>query len=229
MSVAKKVLVMEDGEAIATLLKRDLPAKGYVVSSLGLRRSLHRVLGAKPDLVLLDLYSWPDNVPGICSAVHKVTGAPVIALVNDQRLCASETEGVEYHARAPNFAELVIRIHALLSRPRQAKRTESSQVIVVGGFQFEMETRRVVRDGKPHKLTPKATRLLHAFVTHPGETLTRRWLMKEVWDTDYTGDTRTLDVHVRWIRMAIENEPGSPVYLRTVRGVGYRFESPDSE
>jgi len=64
---------------------------------------------------------------------------------------------------------------------------------------------------------------------HPGETLTRPFLMKQVWDTDYIGDTRTLDVHIHWVRHAIEEDPKSPVYLRTVRRVGYRFESPGDE
>jgi DNA-binding response OmpR family regulator len=151
---------------------------------------------------------------------------PVIALVSDHSLCALETEGVEYHVGAPDFAELVTRVCGLLERPRPAKPKDSSKVIVAGDFLFELEARSVIRAGKARKLTPKAAQLLHAFVTHSGETLTRRWLMKEVWDTDYTGDTRTLDVHVRWIRVAIEHDPGSPEYLRTVRGVGYRFDAP---
>jgi DNA-binding response OmpR family regulator len=75
-------------------------------------------------------------------------------------------------------------------------------------------------------LTPKQAQLLELFMRHPGEVLTREFLMKRVWNTDFTGDTRTLDVHIHWVREAIEEDTGSPRYLHTVRGVGYRFQVP---
>jgi DNA-binding response OmpR family regulator len=75
-------------------------------------------------------------------------------------------------------------------------------------------------------LTPKQAVLLEVFLRHPGEILTRAFLMKQVWDTEYMGDTRTLDVHIHWVRKAIEVDYKSPVYLRTVRRIGYRFEVP---
>ena len=82
-------------------------------------------------------------------------------------------------------------------------------------------------NGREKRLTPKAASLLEVFLKHPEETLDRAFLMRQVWDTDYIGDTRTLDVHVRWVREAIEPEPGKPCHILTVRGVGYRFE-PDA-
>ena len=227
--MTNKVLVIEDTKSIARLLTRDLPVEGYAVFSHSHRRALHRVLAIHPDLVVLDLYGRIGNVPGICSAMHKVGRVPIIAVVRDPRLSALETEGVEYHAGAPNLAELVTRVQALISRPRQPRKLGSSQMIAVGDFLLDADNRHVMRDGKTHKLTPKALQLLQAFVANAGETLTRKQLMKDVWDTDYTGDTRTLDVHVRWIRVAIERKPGSPLYLRTVRRVGYRFEVPEPE
>jgi DNA-binding response OmpR family regulator len=80
-----------------------------------------------------------------------------------------------------------------------------------------------------HRLTPKQAELLRVFMVHAGQTLTRKFLMATVWKTDYMGDTRTLDVHVRWLRERIEDDPSSPQYLRTVRGVGYRFGVPSEE
>ena len=79
------------------------------------------------------------------------------------------------------------------------------------------------------RLTPRQAQLLEVFMRHPGQTLTREFLMRTVWNTNYMGDTRTLDVHVRWIRERIEKDPSSPRYLRTVRGVGYRFGVPDAD
>ena len=227
--MTRRVLIIEDSGSVAMLLKRDLPPGGYVISSVGHRQALDRAIGMKPDLIVLDLYARPDNTMDICAAIHKAVGVPVIALVTDRKRYDAEVEGVEYHAGGVNFTELAARIHTLLSRPRKARKAKSSHVIAAGDFRLDLEARRVIKGGRSRKLTPKATQLLHAFVTHPKETLTRRWLMKEIWETDYTGDTRTLDVHVHWIRQAIEDDPRSPIYLRTVRGVGYRFEVPGSE
>jgi DNA-binding response OmpR family regulator len=87
------------------------------------------------------------------------------------------------------------------------------------------------RDGSPLSLAPKEFRLLSTFMQHSGEVLPRSFLIREIWKTDYLGDTRMLDVHIRWLRQKIEDNPSAPAYLRTVRGVGYRFEPPpgDSE
>ncbi len=110
---------------------------------------------------------------------------------------------------------------------QRAKSTRSSRKITAGPLCLDLETRQVAKNGSTHKLTPKECALLKTFMSHSGKILTRKFLMREVWETDYVEDTRTLEVHVHWIRRYIEDNPGKPVYLRTVRGVGYRFD-PDS-
>ncbi len=95
-----------------------------------------------------------------------------------------------------------------------------------GHFAVDVARRVLIVNGSELPLTPKLARLLEVFLRNPGETLERRMLMESVWHTDYMGDTRTLDVHVRWIRRAIERDPSAPRYLITVRGVGYRFDLP---
>ena len=85
------------------------------------------------------------------------------------------------------------------------------------------------RDGEPLSLAPKEFRLLATFMQHSGEVLPRSFLIREIWNTDYLGDTRMLDVHIRWLRQKIEDNASSPAYLRTVRGVGYRFEPPPGD
>ena len=99
----------------------------------------------------------------------------------------------------------------------------------VGRLTLNLATRCVYRGDTIHRLTPKQTNLLEVFMRHAGQTLTRKFLMEKVWHTDYMGDTRTLDVHVRWIRESIEEKPSSPRYLRTVRGIGYRFGAPSED
>jgi DNA-binding response OmpR family regulator len=100
-------------------------------------------------------------------------------------------------------------------------------ILTCGPFSMDVSRRVLVANGQETQLTPKLAVLVEMFLNHPGETLDRKTLMVEVWDTDYLGDTRTLDVHVRWIRQAIEPEPGKPRYLKTIRGVGYRLDIPD--
>lgn len=99
-------------------------------------------------------------------------------------------------------------------------------VVTCGPFSVNLSRRVLIANGTETSLTPKLAMLIETFFRHPGETLERALLMERVWETSYLGDTRTLDVHVRWIRRAIEENPGSPRYLKTVRGVGYRLEVP---
>ena len=95
-----------------------------------------------------------------------------------------------------------------------------------GDLSLDLEKRCVTKGCAAIHLTPKECALLATFMDNGGEVLTREFLMKEVWETDWTEDTRTLDVHIRWLREKIEDDPSNPIYLRTVRGVGYRFEVP---
>jgi DNA-binding response OmpR family regulator len=103
-------------------------------------------------------------------------------------------------------------------------RKSSNKELQAGDLTLDLDARCVVKDGVAKHLTFKECALLELLMNNGGEVITRKRLMKEVWDTDYLGDTRTLDVHVRWLREKIEDKPGEPTLLRTVRGVGYRFE-----
>jgi len=94
-----------------------------------------------------------------------------------------------------------------------------------GDLNLNLESRHLTKGERTCKLTPKECKLLELFMSNEGKVLTRKFLMKKVWETDYMGDTRTLDVHIRWLREKIEDDPSNPLYLRTVRGVGYRFEA----
>jgi DNA-binding response OmpR family regulator len=108
-----------------------------------------------------------------------------------------------------------------------AKGKKSSSRLRAGGLILDLDARCVIRKGgEAEHLTFKECALLNVFMSNGGEVLSRKRLMKEVWDTDYLGDTRTLDVHIRWLREKIEDDPSNPILLRTVRGVGYRFEVP---
>jgi DNA-binding response OmpR family regulator len=109
---------------------------------------------------------------------------------------------------------------------RLLHRVSDDLIVSSGPFTVNMSRRILIANGQETALTPKLALLVETFLRHPGETLDRKMLMEKVWDTSYLGDTRTLDVHVRWIRRAIEENPGDPRYLKTVRGVGYRLDVP---
>lgn len=118
----------------------------------------------------------------------------------------------------------------LLNRVRKLLPPERQDVLSVGGIVLDTVKREVRRGDQVSRLTPKQAKLLEALMRQPGKVLSRRFLMKHVWNTDYLGDTRTLDVHIRWVREIIEQDPSHPQYIRTVRGVGYRFDvPPDSQ
>lgn len=122
----------------------------------------------------------------------------------------------------PFTARKLINSVARVARP---PKQVSDDVLICGGFVMNVTRRLLVVNGQETQLTPKAALLAEIFLRHPDETLNRKQLMEHVWQTDYMGDTRTLDVHVRWLRRAIEADAGNPLYLKTVRGVGYRFEA----
>jgi len=109
-------------------------------------------------------------------------------------------------------------------KPSSAKGKKSSKQLRAGDLTLDLDRRCVIKNGVEKHLTFKECALLKLFMNNGGEVLTRKRLMMEVWDTDYLGDTRTLDVHIRWLREKIEDSPSEPSFLRNVRGVGYRFE-----
>lgn len=114
----------------------------------------------------------------------------------------------------------------LINSIERLLKTIGDQVIECGPFSMNITNRTLFAHGKEYQLTPKLATLVETFLRHPGQTIQREQLMEKVWDTKYMGDTRTLDVHIRWIRKALGEDAGHPRYLKTIRGVGYRFEIP---
>lgn len=107
----------------------------------------------------------------------------------------------------------------------QKKKARAPQVLTVDGLRLNLKTRELQNGHGVARLTPMECQLLATFMRHPNQVLSHKFLMREVWETDYTGDMRTLQVHVCWLRRKIENNPRQPIRLRTVRGVGYRFSA----
>jgi DNA-binding response OmpR family regulator len=113
----------------------------------------------------------------------------------------------------------------MAKRDDRAAREQHKHYLTCGDLVVDLEAREVIKAaGQPQPLTPKECRLLEVFIRNRGDILSRKYLMRHVWETEYDGDTRTIEVHVSWLRHKIEDDPAHPRYLHTVRGVGYWFE-----
>jgi DNA-binding response OmpR family regulator len=126
-----------------------------------------------------------------------------------------------------SLRELSARIRALFRRSEQAVAIDGPPAVLdLGAVQVDLAGHRLLRDGKVLPIKPKAFELLAFLIRHPGQVFTRDQLLERVWGYDYGGETRTVDVHVHWLRGWIEADPGSPTFIHTVRGVGYVFRRP---
>jgi DNA-binding response OmpR family regulator len=215
-----KVLLIGKVASKLSSLSASLEKKGYIVSAVYSRKKALEQVGAdEPDLIILDATSPRLDGGRTCQALRQKVGEVPIILVFEQGDDSGRAEADFYLSTPFTFRKLANRVKRAVQSGEQ-----SGELLQVGGLILHLGRRSVTRGGKKYQLTPKEVRLLETFMRNPGKVLSRKFLMKNVWDTDYVGDTRTLDVHVRWIREKIEENPSSPVHLRTVRGVGYRFD-----
>jgi DNA-binding response OmpR family regulator len=201
-----------------------LERNGFPVSRA--RNGKQAVAQAKdmlPALAVIDPSSLRINGARLCRMLKRAVDSILVIWVLDEGVTVSDDGEVDLFLQRPFTAR------KLLNRVRKLIPEVESDILSVGNIVFDVERREVRRSEHKCRLTPKQAKLLEALMRQPGEVLSRRFLMKHVWNTDYLGDTRTLDVHVRWVREAIEDNPSKPKYLRTVRGVGYRFEVPKSK
>jgi DNA-binding response OmpR family regulator len=179
-----------------------------------------------PDLVVVDVDLVPQQSLSRCRALQKSCHAPVLVLTSDDPP-HSAGDALFFLSKPLTAANFLTHVKRLLEE--QDARTSPSRLLRLGELCLDLENQQMIKGGERKSLSPKLFDLLYEFMTHPGQVLTRKQIMKMVWDTDYMGDTRTLYVHIRWLREIIEDNPSTPVYLRTVRGVGYRFDLSDSE
>jgi DNA-binding response OmpR family regulator len=200
-----------------------LMEKGYAVTTVYTRRESQTQLESiLPDLAVIDTRFLRFDAFRFCEALRDEWGDLPLLLILSHGEEMVRGVGVDIYLREPfTFRKLFNRVKRLLP-------AQSEKVLRVGEFALDLEQRTVTGASFSRRLTPKQANLLEVFLRHPGQVLPRSYLMKEVWNTDFVDDTRTLEVHVHWLRRAIEKEPSRPVYLTTVRGIGYRFDVPQS-
>ncbi len=228
-----KLLIIEDDRLIIGPMAQALENAGFeVVVSMNGEEGLQAALGSSFDLVVLDIMLPGMDGWEVCKRLRAQSVVPILMLtaLGDEvdRVLGLELGADDYLTKPFSRRELIARIRALLRRIELDQRKPTNQ-LEAQGLVIDLDARRVYKDGEPLKLRYKEFELLSLLVSRAGEVVTRAVLFDEVWGTDWLGDTRTLDVHIRWLREKIEEDPGSPRLIQTVRGVGYRFASGGEE
>jgi DNA-binding response OmpR family regulator len=189
---------------------------------------------AKPDLVLLDVLMPVMDGLQCCRILRAESAVPIIMLTARgeelDKVLGLELGADDYIVKPFSMRELVARIRAQLRRAEMTARAPAvaeSPLPHIGAIVFDHDRHLVSKDGQPVELRPKEYDLLAVLMTHAGHAFERGELLDAVWGVGWIGDPRTLDVHIRWLRQKIEDDPAAPRYILTVRGLGYRFAKPE--
>ena len=226
------VLIVEDEEHLRATLAYNLRKAGYDVQSAGSGpEALARFGAAQPDLVLLDVMLPGYDGFEVCRRLRQLSGVPILMLTarTDEvdTVVGLELGADDYIAKPFRMRELLARVGAALRRPplAQGQRADlpHASPVIAGDLVLDAGTYTARRGARVLTLKPRAFALLHFFMRHPGQVFSREQLLAQLWDDPFIGDARTVDVHVRWIREQIEDDPSQPQRLRTIRNVGYQF------
>lgn len=232
------ILVVEDEPTLQETLAYNLEKQGYRVETAGDgRTALETARRLKPDLIVLDIMLPTLDGIEVCKALRRESfTSPILMLTaRDEeidRVVGLEIGADDYLTKPFSMRELLARIKAQLRRTQvvreeldKLKTTAPAQdTLIFGNLSINRTRREVTLDGTVIPLKPQEYELLLFFAEHRGQMLSREFILERVWGWDYIGDSRTVDVHVRWLRQKIEADPANPTRIVTVRGGGYRFE-----
>lgn len=213
------VLIVANDKEVTTNLSTSFNKKEFsILTAHSGRQALAQAKSRLPDAIVLDATSPRLSVKRLVRSLHRGSHPILILLAQNPSRVEGGSNGALVLPKTTTPKKLTQRVRSALDNrpPREIK---------VGNLQLNVERRRVTRGTRSHKLTPKEFELLKIFMENAGHIVSRKTLMQQIWDTDYLGDTRTLDVHMRWLREKIEDAPNEPKLLVTVRGEGYRLET----
>ena len=234
-----KILIVDDEISLQETLAYNLKKQGYDVETTGDGAEAHELARKiEPSLIILDVMLPGMDGFEICQILRKEMSTPILMLTarDDEidRVVGLEVGADDYLAKPFSMRELIARVKALLRRVRliraeisqdtDANQKLKSEIFTFDNLVIDMSRREILVDDEVVPFKPKEYDLLTFFAQHQGQVLTREVILERVWGWDFIGDSRTVDVHVRWLREKIEQDPANPRRIITVRGAGYRFE-----
>jgi two-component system, OmpR family, response regulator RegX3 len=228
----RRVLLVEDERSISEPLADALKREGFDVHVAGSAAAGLEMFSAQaPDLVLLDVMLPDGDGRDVLREIRQRSRTPVVMLTargeEMDRVLGLELGADDYVTKPFSAAELVARMRAVLRRSSAEPAADAPGLLEIGDVAMNLDTRSVTRDGDTVDLTVKEFELLRVLLEHAGKLVKRDDLVSEVWDPNWFGSTKTLDVHVSSLRKKLGDDPRSPRYVHTVRGVGFRFSAPD--
>jgi len=228
--MSETVLVVEDDTTLASAIRYNLERDGYTCLLAGDGgRALDLAKRERPALILLDLMLPGIDGIEVCRRIRSDSTVPIIMLTarvdEVDRVVGLEVGADDYVTKPFSMRELLARVHAALRRAQMQPDMMELRSLAFGNVQIDPARREVRCAGEVLALKPKEYELLHFFARNPRRVFSRDQLLQQVWGYDFSGGSRTVDVHVHWLREKIEADPARPVYLRTSRGVGYLFDA----
>lgn len=227
--MAKRILIIDDEPMILESVSYNLKQEGYEVITAGNGETgLKLAKTERIDLILLDLMLPGFNGLEICRELRQFSNVPIIMLTAREgeidRVLGLELGADDYVTKPFSMRELMARIRTVLKRIGSGGGIpEQPKVMNIDQIKIDWPGHEVTVKGTPVNLSSKEFELLKILVTHPGQVLTREQLLNLVWGDDFYGDARTVDVHIRWLREKLEDNPGEPKFIVTIRGTGYKF------
>ena len=224
----KKILLVEDDDTLRTTLAYNLQKEDYTVVQTGDGADeLSLAREEDPDLIVLDVMLPSLDGLSVCRIVRNESDVPIIMLTargsEVDRIVGLEIGADDYIVKPFSLGEFLARVRAILRRKPSSAHTVVDR-LESGDLTLDLIARRATRGGEELRMTHKEFDLLATLMRNRGAVLSRDLLLERVWGYDYSGQTKTVDVHVRWLREKIEQDPSNPTRIVTVRGVGYRFE-----
>lgn len=226
------LLLVDDDPAISEPLARRLTNRGFFVTvAHDGKQGLHLALTTEPDVVILDIMMPEMDGWEVCRRLREESPVPILMLtaLDDEfdRVTGLDLGADDYLVKPFGTNELIARVNALLRRVQLDRReAQPSHRVEVGNFELDLAKRTLTKNDQPIQLRYKEFELLALLMHNAGTPVTRAQIFDEVWGTDWLGDTRTLDVHIRWLREKLEANPSKPEHICTVRNVGYIFHGP---
>jgi DNA-binding response OmpR family regulator len=237
--MAEKILVVEDELSLQETLVYNLQRQGYHAEAIGDgAAALQAARVMRPDLIILDVMLPGMDGFEVCRVLRKEMNTPVLMLtaLDDEinRVVGLEVGADDYMNKPFSMRELLARVKAMLRRVRMMREeltgaattdgATHTSLMQFGSLVLDLPRREIRLNGQALALKPKEYDLMLYLAQHRGQVLSRDLILERVWGWSYTGDSRTVDVHIRWLREKIEQDPSSPTRIQTVRGAGYRFE-----